>query len=407
MRIGFLVWEYPPHTVGGLGTYSQNLCPELVKLGHDVSVFTINDGNSKTREIVQGVEVHRILTADFNDTFSLFVGEELKHWGPGMKFFNDVLSYNIGSAIKFLELIKNEGYEFDIVAAHDWLSAIAGIAIKRSANLPLVFHLHSTEWGRTGGGSPTVASIEELAGKIADRVITVSNSMKEDLIWHGFERNKIDVVYNGVDIQKYNPEKVSKEEIQKLRKKYGISEEEKMLLFVGRLVPVKGVLNLIWAMKEVKDHKVKLVILGKGELEETVRKLINELNLGENIKTQFEFISEAEKILHYGACDGAIFPSVYEPFGIVALEAMAMGKPVIVGARGISGLREIVIPGETGLHINGNDPSDIAWGINVLFSDMKKAKKMGEMGRKRVREQFSWERVAEKTIKVYEEALKK
>lgn len=412
MRIAFLVYEYPPRLVGGLGTYAQNICPELVKLGHDVSVFTMNDGKSKTREIVQGVDVHRLLIADFTDALSLFAGTELKNWGPGIKFFNDIFIYNILGATKLInELIKSEGYQFNLVAAHDWLSAIAGMGIKKETNLPFVFHVHSTEQGRTGGGSPIISSIEHNGGRLANMIITVSNSMKEDLIRHGFEETKISVVPNGVDPERYNPERVNEKDVQKLRECYGIGSQEKMLLFVGRVVHVKGVRSLVEAMVEVKDPQIKLVILGKGELEREISNLINEQGLGDRVKTRFEFVLEEERILHYAACDAAIFPSTYEPFGIVVLEAMAMEKPAIVGASGVvSGLREVVISSgdnQTGLHVNGNDPKDIAWGINTLFSDMERAKKWGENGRKRVEENFSWEKIAKKTIEVYKEVLKK
>ena len=137
-----------------------------------------------------------------------------------------------------------------------------------------------------------------------------------------------------------------------------------MLLFIGRLTSVKGAIELIEAMTMVKDPKVKLVILGRGDLEGIVIDLISQLELKDKIKTCFEFVSEEERIRHLAACDIAIFPSKYEPFGIVALEAMAMEKPVIVGASGISGFREIVVSSgdyRTGAHVNGQNPADILW----------------------------------------------
>ncbi|MHC1635821.1 MAG: glycosyltransferase family 4 protein [Candidatus Methanospirareceae archaeon] len=413
MRIGFFVWEYPPRIVGGLGTYAENMCQKLLDLGHDIAVFTMNDGTLKTREISRGVDIHRPMIVDGSDILPLFLTKDLQRWGTGVKFFNDIFIYNILSASKFVnDVIRKEGYKFDIVCVHDWLSAIAGIIIKHETNLPFVFHLHSTEWGRSlDSGSRVVLHLEETAADVADRIVTVSYPMQEDLIRHGFDAAKISVCWNGVDIEKYAPKKLSKDDIQKLRDAYGIGAEEKMILFVGRLTGVKGVINLVQAMPIVlnKHPDAKLVILGKGELEQTILDLMRNLNIGDKVKTRFEFVSEEERILHYGACDIGVFPSLYEPFGIVSLEAMAMEKPVVVGAKGVSGFRDQVIPSgdeQTGIHVNGGDPADIAWGINTLLDDMDAAREMGRRGRKRVEKYFTWEKVAAYTAKIYEDVIK-
>jgi glycosyltransferase involved in cell wall biosynthesis len=153
----------------------------------------------------------------------------------------------------------------------------------------------------------------------------------------------------------------------------------------------------------------KLVILGKGELERSISDLINILNIREKVKTRFEFVSEEDRILHYGACDLFVAPSVYEPFGIIALEAMAMEKPLVVGARGTIGFRDFVIPSgpdQTGVHVDGNNSADIAWGINSLLEDMGRARKMGTSGRKRVEQYFTWDKVAARTIEIYEDVIK-
>jgi glycogen synthase len=180
MRIGYFVWEYLPRVVGGLGTYAENICQALVNHGHDVSVFTMNDGTLKTREISKGVDVNRPMLVDGSAILPhLLTKEDLIRSGTGIKFFNNVLIYNILSATKFVnEFIKKEGYEFDMICAHDWLSAIAGIIIKQETGLPFVFHLQSTEWARSvGGGSTVMYHIEETAANIADRVITACYPM--------------------------------------------------------------------------------------------------------------------------------------------------------------------------------------------------------------------------------------
>jgi glycosyltransferase involved in cell wall biosynthesis len=413
MRIGFFVWEYPPRIVGGLGTYAANMCPAMVKLGHDVSVFTMNNGTLKTRETVKGVDINRPMLVEGGSILPLCLTEDLRKWGTGINFFNDVLIYNILISTKFAnELIKKEGIAFDIICAHDWLSAMAGIMAKRETGLPFVFHLHSTEWGRAlNGGSQTVTHIEKVAAELADRIITVSYPMEEDLLKHGFESEKINVCWNGIHLENYDPKTLSKKDITGLRGRYGIGPNEKMILFVGRLTAVKGVINLVKAMPLVisKYPEAKLVILGKGELERTISDLISIMHMGDRVKTRFEFVPEDERILHYDACDLFVAPSVYEPFGIVALEAMAMEKPVVVGARGTSGFRDSVIPSghdQTGIHVDGNNSADIAWGINSLLENIERAREMGKRARSRVEEFFTWDKIAEHTIRIYEDVIK-
>jgi glycosyltransferase involved in cell wall biosynthesis len=409
LRIGFFVWEYPPSFVGGLGTYAENITQEFLDIGHDVSVFTLNRGGLKTREILRGVEVHRPLIADASNVFPFFVVDDLKKWGTNNKLFNDIFIYNILSATKFLNgLIKKEKYNFDIVCVHDWLSSISGLVIKNETKIPVVFHAHSTEWGRSGGkGSEVVSHLEDAMAQNSDKIITVSYAMQQDLIRHGWSPSKISVVWNGVDPEKYNPRKVKKEDVMKIRARYDVPDNWNMLLFVGRLAWVKGVRNLLIAMASVlKEYpNTKLVILGKGEEQSDIVETSERLGIKEKVVYRFDFIPESERILHYAAADACVFPSTYEPFGIVSLEAMAMEKPVVVGARGVVGFKEQVLSTGTdqnGIHVNGEDPSDIAWGIKEVLRNPDKARNWGENGRKRVLEFFTWRKVAEETLKIYE-----
>jgi len=154
--------------------------------------------------------------------------------------------------------------------------------------------------------------------------------------------------------------------------------------------------------------KTKLVILGKGEEQKDVVETANRLGIGDKLIYRFEFVPEDERILHYAAADVCIFPSIYEPFGIVSLEAMAMKKPVVAGSRGVVGFREQVIPTgphQNGIHINGGDPADIAWGIKETLKDPQRAKIWGENGRKRVLEYFTWTKAAKQTLEIYETLL--
>jgi len=414
MRMAVLVYEYPPKIVGGLGTYATEITRKFVLMEQEVSVFTMNDdeGSLPTRELWRGIEIHRPLHIDVSDSLPDVIAEDVRKWGRGIQLFSKILVYNYLSASKIInELVAKEGFQYDIVIAHDWLSAISGITAKRDLGLPLVFHVHSTEKGRTlGNGSEVVSNIEQRAAQMADMIITVSNAMKEELIGLGYPKEKIQVCYNGVDPQKYCRDQVNADKVKKTRELYGIKDNDLMILFVGRLVWIKGVDKLVMAMPQVLKEipNAKLVIVGLGEMKEYAEKIVRSQNLQDHVKFRFEFVPEEERIAHYAACDVAVFPSLYEPFGIVALEAMSMGKPIVVGASGVSGMREIVVasgPEQCGFHVNPNDPSDIAWGIINSIKDSEKKEELGKNGRKRVLENFTWDVIAKKTLELYEQLL--
>jgi glycogen(starch) synthase len=416
MKIAVFVYEYPPKIVGGLGTYAAEITRKFVLMDHDVTVFTMNDdaGTLPTREIWRGIEIHRPLHLDVSDSLPDVISEDIKKWGRGIHLFGKLLVYNYLSASKLInELIRKEGMKYDLVVAHDWLSVIGGVTVKKESKLPLVFHVHSTEKGRTmGNGSSVVSTIELRGANKADMIITVSYAMKDELIQLGFPRNKIRVSYNGVDPNKYDPASVSAEQVRKIRQYYGLKDDEFMILFLGRLVGVKGVDKLIMAMPHIlpKFPKTRLVIVGVGDLQEYLVNLVKTMRLEDYVKFRFDFISEEERILHYAACDVAAFPSLYEPFGIVALEAMSMECPVVVGAAGVSGMREIVIccsEEQCGYHIDPNNPSDIAWGIMSALESPERRKWLGKNGRKRVLSEFTWSKIAEKTAALYEQLLKR
>ncbi len=414
MEIAHFSWEYPPAIWGGLGTFALEITQKQAAKGNNVTVFALNDENKlNTSERWNNVEVYRPKTLDLTSTLNLFSNSDVRSWGSNFKFFADVMDYNINSASKLIKtLVRKNGKSFDIIDAHDWLGIIGGMIVKKKLDTPLVFHVHSTEGGRSvGGGSLTIKNIEFEGGQFADRVITVSHAMSDELIKIGFPPDKIRVCWNGVDPDKYNPKKISQKERKKLRRRYGIHDEEIMLFFIGRLVTVKGVDNLVRAMPKIIEDfpNTKLVILGIGDMENQLKSLIDELDLNKKVIIRNEFVNEAERILHYAAADIVVLPSLYEPFGIVCTEAMSMQKPVVVGARGINGMREQVIPNgdeQCGIHINPFDPNDIAWGVKEILKSKDKSLQMGKNARKRVIEQFSWDIVADRTLEIYKELVK-
>lgn len=409
MRLAIFCWEFPPKIVGGLGTYISEIVPRFVKAGHDVTVFTLNDGNLKTHEVLGGVDVHRPRLVDIQDVLPSVVADDIKRWGPGTKFFADVMLYNFLSSSKLVnELVRAEGRHYDAIVAHDWLSIMGGLIGQRELGRRLVFHVHSTEKGRAmGNGSKTVSELEVLGGQRAYGVVTVSYAMKEELVSLGFPEGKINVVYNGVDPAKYDPARVNSDQIQDVRTRYGLTSNDPMILFVGRIVVAKGVDKLLQSMKLVEKEvpSAKLVVVGTSDMQEAIREHAKSQSLQDRVKLRFEFISEEERIAHYAASDVCVFPSLYEPFGIVALEAMSMAKPVVVGAKGTSGMREFVSPSgdqQAGFHVDPQSPPDIAWAITRVLEDGERAKKLGQNGRNAVLENFTWDMVAQKTLSLYD-----
>lgn len=413
MKIVHFSWEFPPVIYGGLGTFTSEIAQKLASLGNEVTVFSLNENNQhKTYENWKGVHVYRPKTLDLKSTLHLFADHELRSWGIYFKFFSDVITYNTMSASQLVNLlVRNKKRSFDIIDAHDWLGIIGGMIVKKELDIPLMFHIHSTEVGRSiGRGSHTIKDIEFEGGQSADCIITVSNTMKDELEKLGFPPDKIRVCWNGVDPAKYDPNKVSNEEKMQLRKKYGINDDENMLFFVGRLVPVKGVDNLVKAMPRVLEEfpNTKLVILGIGDMDHDLRIQSENLGIQDKVILRTEFVSEQERIQHYAAADSVVLPSIYEPFGIVCTESMSMAKPTIVGARGTSGFREQIIPSgdkQCGIHINPYDQNDIAWGIKQVLQLEDKGSRMGKNARERVIENFSWETAAKRILNVYNDFL--
>jgi len=409
MKIACFVDEFPPFFRGGLGTYATEISRQLIRKGHRLSVFSRNMGNDPTSDIWSGVDVHRPRLMKFSDIFSIVNPDEVKTWDDnGQEFFAETILYNLLSASKLVNnLVLKDKEHYDLLVSHDWLAALAGIIARRNLGVPFVFHFHSTEQGRNPAGSPTIKDIERLSATVADRIVTVSYAMRDELVSLGYSGQKIRVIHNGVDEKKYDATRFSAQQVEAFREKIGVGSSP-MIFFIGRLTRVKGVDSLVWAMpriiQEVPD--AKLVILGIGEMDQMLTGLVRDLHLEENVILHFTMVPEEERLMYYAACDIAVFPSKYEPFGIVCTEAQSMGKPVVVGATGTSGFREQVIPTGneiSGFHINPYDPSDIAQYVVKILKDPDLAATMGKNGRSRVLRNFTWDIASEKTIGVYQE----
>ncbi|OYT41751.1 MAG: glycosyl transferase family 1 [Candidatus Aenigmarchaeota archaeon ex4484_224] len=409
MKIACFVWEFEPFLVGGLGVYATEMVRKFVERGNEVWIFSFNYRNSfKEFEDRGKIKIIRPLIFHSDDLIKIISNQELLRWGEGIKLFGDVFSYNFLSAYEFLKFAKKE--KFDLIAFHDWISGLSYFPISENIKIPSIFHFHSTEEQRSlGFASSTIKNAEKEIARRIGNVITVSYSMKDFMEKRNFQA-KINVVYDGVDTKKFDPKKVKKKEVEELKKKYGI-ENEKIIFFIGRLTWVKGVHNLVKAFWLIKKEfpKSKLIIVGVGEEKGRIENLIKQFNLEKDVIMRNEWISEKEKMVHYKLADVCVFPSITEPFGIVASEAMAMEKPVVVGASGeVNGFREQVIPNgkeRTGVHVDGNRYEDIAWGIKVVLENEKEARKWGKNGRKRVIENFEIEKTVDKTLSIYESLI--
>jgi glycosyltransferase involved in cell wall biosynthesis len=405
VRIAYFVWEYPPRLVGGLGTYAAEITKKFDQMGNRLVVFTMNDGDKLPRkEDLNNITVHRPLIADATPVLPTFVDDEIKRWGDGLKFFSDVLTYNFLSANKFAnEVARKE--DFDIIVCHDWLSAIAGVIAKKNTGKPMVFHVHSTEHGRSGGGgSQTIRNLEFSTASYADRIVTVSSAMRDELHRLYFPADRIRVCWNGVDEKKYDISRFSKQQIDAFRDKMGIKEGEKLILFTGRLTWVKGVNTLINAMPEILRGcpEARLAVLGTGEMAEELKVLARQLNIADKVMMIDKWVAEDERIMLYASSYMVCAPSRYEPFGIVSLEGMSMGKPVLVGN---GGLREAVVEGETGFYCEPDDAHDLAVKALKILKDPDLAGKLGANGRSRVLKHFTWDKIARDTLDIYQNVI--
>jgi len=400
MRIAYFSTEYPPLIYGGLGVYVDNISRALAGLGQKISVFSWGLDSLPRHENSGGVEVFRELPLPMQDGMEVFLSPETLAWGEGLKYLLELLSYN---QLVLGDLFREE--PFQLVVAHDWLGLPGGMTAKRKG-IPLIYHVHGLEGGRSERPNPQLVALESRGVAVADLVITVSLAMKRELASLGVPAEKVRVCYHGVDTGFFDPDSVDPRALESLRERYGYAKDDIIVIFLGRLEPVKGVIELFSAMPSVlaEHERVKLLIVGKGSLEEWAR---GEAQRQSNISLVTDFLDEEEKRLHYAMADLCVFPSLYEPFGIVALEAAAMGKPSVVGAAGTSGLAEIVLnpaaEKPTGVHVNARDPEDLAWGINLALKDAERLKIWGKNARERAISEFSWHKAAERTLEIYEE----
>ncbi len=381
-----LSWEYPPRIVGGLSRHVYWLSRSIAELGHQVLVGTLSNDANET------IDEHDNLTIIHVNPYKI----------PSPDFISWVHQFNQSILERVIELVDPD---IDVIHAHDWLVARASIMLKHLYRRPLIATIHSTEYGRRNGLHNVferhIHEIEWFLTYEAWNVIVCSNYMREEIRRiFATPPDKIHVIPNGV-----NPiKKMDRNEVVKVLKKYNIPLNKRIVLFVGRLVYEKGAHILVEAIPRITRiiDDVFFVFVGTGPMKEyLVRRSIE---LGVNHKTVFTgFVSDSDLHAFYNAAYLAVFPSLYEPFGIVALEAMSVGKPVIVSNTG--GLSEIVEHGKNGLKVPPGDVEALANAIIELLLNPGIAERLGRIGYSMVYEKYTWRRVAEQTLKVYERVL--
>ncbi|NHV46012.1 MAG: glycosyltransferase family 4 protein [Candidatus Verstraetearchaeota archaeon] len=380
MKVLILSWEYPPHIIGGLGKHVYHISKALASKNIDTTVITYTDGTSKSEEIIDNVRVLRV------NPYSLRY-PDFTSWIHGMNLLM------IEKALKF----KN----FDIIHVHDWLTALAGINIKHIMRKPLIATIHSTELGRRRGylsndHEKHIHEVEWILTYEAWRIICCSNYMVNEVSnFFQCPLNKIVRIYNGIDPNSLLPSNNVN------RRKYA-EDYEKIVLFVGRLVYEKGPHILIEAANILRRNDIKFLFVGEGSMKPYLLELGKKLGLSEKLY----FLGHIpDDILYaiYKMASVAVFPSLYEPFGIVALEAMALGTPVIASA--VGGLNEIIINGYNGIKVTPGSAYELAEAIVKIIDDPSLSKKLIENAKNFVKN-FTWEKAAEETIKLYEEVIR-
>ena len=306
MKILMLTWEYPPRVVGGIARVVYDLSHRLIKDGHEVTVVTYREGETPYFEDDKGVKVYRV------DNYMI---------NPN-NFIDWIMQMNFNMVTKVNQIISEQG-GFDVIHAHDWLVAYAAKTIKNSYDIPIVATIHATEAGRNSGihdeTQRYINDTEWMLTYEATEVIVNSNYMKGEVQrLFGLPFEKINVVANGVNLNKFS----GMDRDYSFRRRYAM-DNEKIILFMGRLVYEKGIQNLIAAMPKVLAgyHDAKLVIAGKGGMMDELKAQANALGLGEKVYfAGYMNGKDVEKL--YKAADISVFPSTYEAFGIVALEGM-------------------------------------------------------------------------------------
>lgn len=387
MKILMLTWEYPPRIVGGIARVVHDLSHKLVKDGNEVTVVTYKEGDVPEFENDKGVKVYRV------ENYMIHPNN----------FTDWIMQLNFALTSKATQIINEQG-SFDCIHAHDWLVTYSAKTLKDAFQIPIVSTIHATESGRNSGIHDDVQryinDTEWLLTYESSEVIVNSNYMKCELQrLFGLPFEKINVIPNGVNLTNFN----GIDRDYDFRRRYAM-DNEKIILYIGRLVHEKGVQHLISAMPKIINgyNDTKLIIGGKGGMYDELREQAR--NLGIENKVYFTgYLSSKEVQKMYKCADIAVFPSTYEPFGIVALESMLAGVPTVVSD--IGGLDEIVNHGVNGMKSYAGNPNSIADSVLTLLYNHQLCDNITKNAKAKVKKEFNWNQITKDTYFTYEKAI--
>lgn len=400
MRVGLMTREYPPYVYGGAGVHVEYLSRELARF-IEVEVHCWGDQSFDQGNLhVRGAQPWSVLTEGTQAKFKTAL---------------ETLSLNLAQ-INCLE-------EIDIVHTHTWYAAMAGFLAKKLFNIPFVLTTHSLEplraWKaeQLGSGYAMSSWMERTAILDADAVIAVSQGTKDDILraYPDINPERIQVIYNGIDLNEYR----RTEETEALIR-YGVDPNVPYVLFVGRITRQKGVTHLVEAIPYLPPETQVVLCAGAPDTPEIAAEMREKIEQARGTNHRIVWIEKMvpkpDVIQLYSHCAVFCCPSVYEPFGIINLEAMACRAPIVASATG--GIPEVVVDGATGYLVPfEQDPTtnfplyperfsrDLAQRITELLTHPVQARSFGEAGRKRAEQVFSWTAIAEETVKLYRQLI--
>jgi glycogen synthase len=390
LRVLMLSWEYPPVLVGGLGRHVHALATSLAAAGHDVTVVTRHGADAPLEEVREGV---RVVRAPEDPPAVPLATPSLLAWTMA---FNHTLTR--------AALYAAATGSYDLVHAHDWLVAHTAVTMREHLKVPLVVTIHATEAGRHQGWLPdelnrTIHSVEWWLGREADQMIACSRYMRWE-ISHLLDvpPERVEVIPNGVQAPAWLPPVRA---VSAARARY--AGDGPLLGFAGRLVHEKGAQYLIDALPRLRrDHPtLRLVVAGDGPYRPELQAQVDRLGLGTAVS--FAGFLGAHLPAVFAATDAVVVPSVYEPFGMVALEAAATGAPVAVAATG--GLTEIVDHDVTGITFPVGDSHGLAETVSELLADRTRAQRLARSAQHMVRTRYGWAGIADRTAATYVAAI--
>ena len=396
MRVGLITREYPPNVYGGAGVHVEYLSRELAKK-IEVEVHCWGDQYADEGKLhVRGEQPWTRISEGTQEKFKTAL---------------ETFSLNLAQTTSIGSI--------DIVHTHTWYAAMAGFLAKKLYRFPFVLTTHSLEplraWKaeQLGSGYAMSAWMERTAILEADAVIAVSQGTKADILraYPEIDPDRIHVIYNGIDLNEYQKTPDTTALLE-----YGVDPSQPYVLFVGRITRQKGVTHLVDAIPHLPPRTQVVLCAGAPDTPEIAAEMREKVERVRAVNPRViwieKMLAKPEAIQLYSNCSVFCCPSVYEPFGIINLEAMACKAPVVASATG--GILEVVVDGVTGylvlfdqdsltgFPINPEEFSrDLARKVTALLADSAKARSFGEAGRRRVEEKFSWTAIAEQTIELY------